>query len=134
MRREPPRKEDLLCWLHLGAGIATYDYKRSENGLERLATPSPLRKLYSVERFVPALKDAFANLPDLTPLVGERPAGGELILLAEKGYPYFGFASGSVLHHAPGDLPERITGPELLDPVAAALAKALTTIEHSMGG
>ena len=58
MRREPPRQADLLCWLHLGAGIATYDYKKTENGLERLGAASPLRKLYSVEQFVPALKEA----------------------------------------------------------------------------
>ena len=59
---------------------------------------------------------------------------GEILLLAEKHYPYFGFAGGSVFHHAPADMPERTTGPELLEPVGRALVKALTTIENSMGG
>jgi hypothetical protein len=133
MKREPPRMEDVVCWLHLGAGIATYDYKRTAGGLERLGSASPLRKLYSVERFVPALQEAFADLTDLKPLVTDRPAG-EILLLAEKHYPYFGFAGGSIFHHAPADMPERTTGPELLEPVGKALVKALTTIESSMGG
>jgi hypothetical protein len=132
MRREPPRLEDMICWLHLGAGIATYDYERTGNGLKKLPRVSPLRKLYASERFVPVLKRAFTSLPDLQPLT-ERPLG-EMILMREKGYPYFGFAGGSVFHHAPGDLPERITGPELLEPVGMALAEALTVIESSMGG
>jgi hypothetical protein len=131
MRREPPSTADMLCWLHLGAGIATYDYKRTERGLEKLAGASPLRKLYCTERFKPLLQDAFAALPDLSPAT-DRPLG-EMILMAEKGYPYFGFAGGSVFHHAPGDLPERITGPELLEPVAQSLVKALTAIESRVG-
>jgi hypothetical protein len=132
MDREPPNLKDMACWLHLGAGIATYAYKRTAGGLEKLPGPSPLRKLYSVEKFRPLIKDAFAALPDLTPS-SDRPLG-EMIQMAEKGYPYFGFAGGSVFHHAPGDLPARITGPELLEPVARALAAALVNIENSMGG
>jgi hypothetical protein len=35
---------------------------------------------------------------------------------------------------APGDLRERITGPELPERVGAALVKALREMERSMGG
>ena len=132
LRSEPPRVEDIICWLHLGAGIATYDYRRAPDGLHKLTLPSPQRRLYSSARLAPVVRNAFTMVPDLTP-VTDRPLG-EMILMAEKEYPYFGFAGGSVFHHTPGDLPERATGPELLGPVGAAVVNALTAIESSLGG
>ena len=42
MRREPPPRDSVLCWLHLGAGIATYDYKKTGQGLQKQPTASPL--------------------------------------------------------------------------------------------
>ena len=128
MKREPPPRENVLCWLHLGAGIATYDYKKTDHGLEKQSNASHLRRLFSVQRFAPILREAFADLPDLKPIVADRPRG-EMVLMAEKGYPYFGFAGGNVFHHMPGDLPERITGPELLEPVGRDLINAFKMIQ-----
>jgi hypothetical protein len=51
-----------------------------------------------------------------------------MVLMASEGYRVWGFAGGSAFHHMPGDLPERITGPELLQPVARAIAGALSEI------
>ncbi len=123
-----PKPEAVKCWLHLGAGIATYEYKIGGGKLEKLATASPLRRLYSAPPFVAPLTEAFAALPDLKPIVTDKP-GGEMVLMAARGYPFMGFAGGSAFHHMPGDLPERITGPELLEPIARALVRALTLIE-----
>lgn len=128
IERLAPKPETVKCWLHLGAGIATYDYKIEGGKLEKLAQASRMRRLYSAPQFVSALTRAFADLPDLKPIVTDKP-GGEMLLMAQRGYPFMGFAGGSVFHHMPGDLPARATGPELLEPVAQALVKALTIIE-----
>jgi hypothetical protein len=127
-----PNPNEIACWLHLGAGIATYAYKQTPGGLEMLRTPSDMRKLYTVPQFEGVLREAFSDMPDLKPIVTSKP-GGEMILMAQKGYPVMGFAGGSEFHHMPGDIPGRITGPELLEPVARDLVKALTQIEHQSG-
>ena len=77
--------------------------------------------------FLPILTSRFTNLAGLTPTLTSQP-GGEMILMAREGYRVWGFAGGSAFHHMPGDLPERITGPELLQPVARAIAGALSEI------
>ena len=122
-----PPPGDVACWLHLGAGIATYAYEPKAGGIRKLPTVSPMRKLYTVPRFEGVLRDAFSDLPDLKPIVTDKPEG-EMIVMAQKGYPVMGFAGGSEFHHMPGDMPGRITGPELLEPIARALAKALNEI------
>ncbi|MDQ2948242.1 MAG: hypothetical protein M3Y27_20285 [Acidobacteriota bacterium] len=122
-----PKPGQVACWLHLGAGIATYDYRRIGNGIEMLKTASPMRRLYTVPQFEPVLRESFSDLPDLKPIVTDKP-GGEMIMMAQKGYPVMGFAGGSPFHHMPGDLPQRVTGPELLEPVARDLLKALLRI------
>ena len=123
-----PKPGDVRCWLHLGAGIATYDYDTAGDGFQRKTTVSPMRRLYSTKEFVPTLADAFAGLPDLKPVASDRP-GGEMLVFARAGYRYWGFAGGSVFHHQPGDVPDRITGPELLEPVGRAIVAALEKIK-----
>ncbi len=123
-----PQPGEVRGWLHLGAGIATNDYKKTGQGLEKAETASRARRLFSSADFEPVLADAFAGLPDLKPIVADRP-GGEMVAMAQRGYRYFGFAGGSVFHHMPGDVPERITSPGLLEPVGHALVKALAAIE-----
>jgi len=123
-----PPPDDVRTWLHLGAGIATWDYEFGPAGARRLNRPSPARRLITNEPgYVPILARHFENLPDLAPTLSAQP-GGEMILMAREGYRVWGFAGGSAFHHMPGDLPERITGPELLEPVAHAIARALAEI------
>lgn len=133
VERDAPKPGEVACWLHLGAGIATYDFKTLPHGIEMLKTASPLRKLYTAPRFERVLRESFSDQPDLKPIVTEKP-GGEMILMAQRGYPVMGFAGGSAFHHMPGDLPARITGPELLEPVGRDLVKALGEIESSVRG
>lgn len=118
-----PKPSAVTAWLHLGAGIATYRF----DGRQRQSIASPMRRIYSTPVFVPLLKQAFAAMPELTPVVTDKPAG-EMLEMAHKGYPYFGFAGGSTFHHMPGDLPERTTGPELLEPIGAALLQVLSRL------
>jgi hypothetical protein len=72
------------------------------------------------------LTSAFSDIPDLQPKTG--PASGELVLVMEAGYPSFGFFGRHRFFHPPADDPD-VTAPELLEPIAMALARALETIE-----
>ena len=124
-----PKPAEVAAWLHLGAGIATYAARPRAGGIgiEMRKTASTLRRLYSTAEFAPALEKAFAAIPDLKPVVADRPPG-ELALIRAKGYPAFGFAGGSAFHHVPGDLANAITGPELIEPVGRALAGLLAEL------
>ncbi len=126
-----PKPADVGCWLHLGAGIATYEYKATAGGIEKQKAASFTRRLYTSTQFEKILAESFHDLPGLTPIVTKEP-GGEMIVMAGAGYPFMGFAGGSALHHAPGDLPERSTGPELLEPIAERLVRALSFIENHL--
>jgi hypothetical protein len=124
-----PVPEDVTCWLHLGAGIATWDHEATEQGVRRLDRPYPLRRLQTTSPSIAELLEPhFQNLPGLRPSVTSRPAG-ETRLMAERGYRTFGFSGGSWYHHMPGDLPDRVTGPEILEPVGQALARVLDRID-----
>jgi hypothetical protein len=125
---DAPPPERVQSWLHLGAGIATWDYEFGAAGARRLERASPARRLMTNEAsYLPILTSRFADLAGLTPTLSSQP-GGEMVLMASEGYRVWGFAGGSAFHHMPGDLPERITGPELLQPVARAIAGALSEI------
>jgi hypothetical protein len=122
----PPAKE-VKTWLHLGAGIATYAYDFGPGGPVRRPEASRARRLMTnTQALAPRLARHFAPV-GLRALVGDEP-GGEMILMARQGYPVWGFAGGSAFHHMRSDTPERITGPELLEPVARATAAALEEI------
>ncbi|MBK7600127.1 MAG: hypothetical protein IPJ07_17035 [Acidobacteria bacterium] len=69
-------------WLHLGAGIATNDYREDRAGLEsKLLSKEALRFRGLQGRCSP---DAFAGLPDLKPIVADRP-GGEMVAMVSNG-------------------------------------------------
>ena len=69
----------------------------------------------------------FSGLSGLKPILSDTP-GGEMLLMARQGYKIWGFAGGSAFHHMRSDVPERITGPELLEPVARAVEATLSEI------
>jgi hypothetical protein len=122
-----PKPADVFTWLHLGAGIAVYDYDTSGGGFRKKTTASPMRRLFCSREYVPVLKAAFADLPDIKPIVTDRP-NGEMVVFQRLGYRYWGFGSPSPFHHQPGDLPATSTGPELLEPVGQAILTALATL------
>ncbi|MEK6405990.1 MAG: hypothetical protein AABN34_03395 [Acidobacteriota bacterium] len=121
-----PPPERVLCWLHLGAGIATYSWEETATGLKRLQEPDSRRYLMTSRDLVPVLTDAFAGLSGLTPTVDR--AVGEFEFMLKAGYRTFGIAAGHRFHHTPADSPE-MTGPEILEPVGRALIRTVEVIE-----
>ena len=121
-----PQPDRVLCWIHLGAGIATYSWDESPAGLKRLPEPDSRRFLMTSPDLVPQLTTTFAGLPGLTPTVDR--AVGEFEFMLKAGYHTFGIAAGHRFHHTPADSPE-MTGPELLEPVGKAIVKAIESIE-----
>jgi hypothetical protein len=122
-----PKPMDVHTWLHLGAGIAVYDYDTAGGGFRRKPTASPMRRLFCTKEYVSVLRRAFADLPDIKPMVTDKP-NGEMIVFLREGYRFWGFGSPSPYHHQPGDFPAITTGPELLEPVGRAILNALATI------
>lgn len=128
--KDAPAPEQVRSWLHLGAGIATWDYEFGPAGPKRLNRASAARRLMTNhEELIPILTRHFDTLSGLTPVLTAEPFG-EMTLMAQEGYRLWGIAGGSAFHHMPGDLPDRITAPELLEPVARALAGALTELRE----
>jgi hypothetical protein len=121
-----PPPEHVLCWIHLGAGIATYSWGETATGLKRLEEPDPKRILMASRELVPVLNTSFAGLPGLTPTIDR--AVGEFELLLKAGYRAFGIAAGHRFHHTPADSPE-MTGPEILEPIGRALTLSLESFE-----
>jgi len=121
-----PTADRVLCWIHLGAGIATYAWEETASGPNRLQEPDSRRTLMSSPDLVPLVKTTFAGLAGLTPTV-ER-AVGEFEFMIKAGYRSFGIAAAHRFHHTPADSPE-MTGPEILEPVGRALVKTVEAIE-----
>lgn len=121
-----PPASRVLCWLHLGAGIAAYSWEETAAGWKRLQEPDSKRYLMSSPGFVPLLTNTFAGQPGLTPTTEHMV--GEFELMLKAGYRTFGIAAGHRFHHTPADSPE-MTGPEILEPVGRALVNTLEEIE-----
>jgi len=122
-----PARERVLCWIHLGAGIATYTWEDSGDGLKRTDAVDPKRYLMTTADLVPMLTTAFAGCPGLTPGVGR--AVGEYELILKAGYRAYGIAAAHRFHHTPADSPET-TGPEILEPVGRALVASVESLER----
>lgn len=118
-------------WLHLGAGIAAYEFERGPEGVKRLDRAAASRRLLTNQReWLPLLERAFGGVAGLKPQFAEQPIG-ELAAIAQRGYRCWGFAGAHAYHHAPGDLPERVTSAALLEPVGRAAAAALDEFGRS---
>ncbi|XOV87940.1 MAG: hypothetical protein ACFHX7_23780 [Pseudomonadota bacterium] len=108
---DAPAPERVGQWLHLGAGIATWHYET--NPWKRTDKVSRLRAVMTNQAaMMPRLEAALAPLA-IAPRLTSTP-GGEMVLMAERGYPVWGFAGGSAHHHLMTDTPAQITGPEML--------------------
>ena len=124
-----PRPDGVTAWLHVGAGIAAYNWERDARGqLRRLDRPFPRNLLTNSKAWEPLLTRAFAGVPEVRLAVSDAPPG-ELAQLVARGYRAFGMVALHPFHHAPGDTAERTTGPEILEPVGEALVRALVGLE-----
>jgi len=127
LKEMAPPPSQVRCWIHLGAGIATWSYEETATGLQRWVEPGEYRIQCSNDDILSLVTNAFADIPGVKPVVDQ--GGGELGLALEGGYRGFGVYGGPYrFFHNPTDGPHG-TAPELLEPMALALAKALQSIE-----
>jgi hypothetical protein len=122
-----PPPEKVRAWLHLGASLACYGWKRdaATSQWSRLPEVDPsLRLLLASESLQDQMAMAFKSVPAI-PWFGEKSGVGELREVRATGYAnYFGMAGIHRFFHTPEDSPE-LTGPELLEPLAQAFSKML---------
>ncbi len=131
LEKHAPKPDAVHTWLHLGAGIAAYEFERGPEGPKRLDRAAASRRLLTNHRdWTPRLDRAFAGVAGLKPQFTEQPIG-ELAAIAQRGYRCWGFAGGHAYHHAPGDVPERVTSAALLEPVGRAIIAALDEFERA---
>jgi hypothetical protein len=122
LKEGAPKPAETACWIHFGAGIATFRWE----GDRKTAEVDPKRYLTATPDVVPLLEQPFAGLAGLQPR-SDRLLG-ELVYLGAAGYRCFGIAAGHRFHHVVTDGPET-TSPELLEPVARAFLRALEAVE-----
>jgi len=123
LEHEAPKPADVKHWFHLGAGIATYQWDFSGPRPVNTGKVSPERYLGGSVELLPLLTKSFKDLPGLsTPFdVAKAPAAGELGIITAAKYPSVaGIFAGHDWHHVPDDGP-RMTGPDILEPVARAI-------------
>jgi hypothetical protein len=127
LRELAPHPDDVDCWLHLGAGVATHEWCDGPSGPERTGRPDPRRRLMASEDLAEAVVRPFAGHAGLD-RVSDR-AVGEMEVILEHDYRGFGIAGAHRYFHTPADSPE-MTSPELLADVSAAI---ITAVEAALG-
>ena len=123
-----PKVDDVACWVHLGAGIATWNFDELTGEIKDPKEVNPRRYLMTNAAMEPLLTPVFADLPGLKPNTELKL--GETKIILEAGYAGFGFAGRNLYHHTALDKPE-MTGPTILEPVAKALVAALSKVAGS---
>jgi hypothetical protein len=130
LEEEAPPPEKVRCWIHFGAGAASYAWQETPQGLVRLARPEVRYVMYS-EGLRPLLESAFQDIAAVN-LVQSDSLPTAMSFVLRRGYRGFGVVSGHAFVHAPGDLARRVTGPELLEPMGQAFRRALVAIEETL--
>ena len=123
-----PAPDDILCWVHLGAWQAMYNYV-VQDGV--LVPTKDLDLRYMQYRGYPAMASAVGqnfSSPDLNITLIPTVLFGDLLEVENFGYQnLWGITYGHEFHHSTQDLPV-VTGPEILEPTARAYQGALLDI------
>jgi len=122
-------KKEVMAWLHLGAGFAVWDWQKVNGKLTRMNTIEKRRYLMSTAELAPIIAPAFSALDGMKPITDSSV--GEIDLLLKAGYAAFGIVGAQQLHHTPIDLANN-TAPEILEPIARALAQSLQAVEEKL--
>lgn len=126
LERAAPAIDETKLWIHLGAGVATLQYKETPNGVTALKTVDPARSFFYNQSVSESFTSAFKNIAG-NKLLTEKP-GGELIHVAQKGYKrYVGISHGHPYFHVSTD-DASTTSPEILEETVLAF-KTLLEIE-----
>ncbi len=135
-----PAPADVTAWVHLGASNACYGWVRDDARVGADADVSgdgrgdgfrssgrvdaDVRILALSPSLEPLVQDVFADVAAHR-FTGERAGVGELREVRAAGYPdFFGMAGMHRFFHTPRDA-ATMTGPEILEPVARAFARAV---------
>lgn len=122
-----PKPAAVRAWLHLGASLACYGWKRDPANGQWARQPQAdpaMRALLASESLQGQTAKVFSDVA-ATPMFGPQSGIGELRDVRAAGYSnYFGMAGLHRFFHTPEDGPE-LTGPELLAPLAKAFAQML---------
>jgi len=117
--------ENVTVWCHLGAGISTRQWEKVGNDIKPLDQRNT-SYLVGTGDVLPLLQTAFKDIDELN--VGTDAYGGELGGIVNAGYSAFGFFGGNYFFHIKQDT-EKETSPELLEPIARAIANVLTQLD-----
>ncbi len=118
IRNAPPVDKTRL-WIHLGAGAATLEWKKTESGLVKQINVDPNRQFFYSAEVEPAFSSAFKNIGAQKILSTTNP-GGELMYVARKGYTRFaGVSYGHPFFHVKTD-DANTTSPKILEETAKA--------------
>ncbi len=128
-----PGVNDVECWIHLGASIATRKWEAIEGGFKPLPEVQTNPETRTIGHIVgtpdllPLLQRAFKEVPGPTPRSG-GPVFGELRHFIDAGYRSFGFFGGHHYFHTRLDTPAT-TEPEFLEAVGSALARVISKLD-----
>ena len=128
LHRDPPKPESTLGWIHVGASVACYEWRKDGDRWVTDKVVDGGRRLISSPSTARLTDDAFAGQTFNRVVSTTEAPPGELREVKAAGYPNFlGIASGHRFFHNPSDTPAT-TGPEALEPVARALSRALEAL------
>ncbi|MGD9880207.1 MAG: hypothetical protein AB7U95_08720, partial [Reyranella sp.] len=120
LRDGAPSADATLAWVHFGASLACFDWRR-ENGrwVTDRTVDSRVRVILRSQAMDPIVARRFKDIAG-QPLVGDRAGLGELREVMAAGHPrFFGMAALHTFFHTPADS-AATTGPEILEPVIRA--------------
>lgn len=128
LQAEGPKPSQTRAWIHLGASLACYEWRKSGSEWTTTQALESRRFLVYSAPAAAAASAAFAGV-DAKRLQVERQAPpGELREVHAAGYgTYLGMAGTHRFFHSPGDT-VRTTGSEALEPIAAAFVRALALL------
>jgi len=119
-----PKPAQVALWLHLGAGIATYDWKATGASFQKIERAPDQRNIMFSPSLEQAVQKGFAGLPGKRVKVKDG-AMGEMGEVAGAGYRnFYGVAYAHRFHHVRSD-DETNTSPKLLEEAALAIRRTL---------
>lgn len=122
-----PPPEDVACWIHLGASIATRAWDAETD--QPLPEYNDALNIVSTPELLPIITEAFQNVSAYNPRA-EGPVLGELRHFMNSGYRAWGFFGGHHYFHTPLDT-EVCTAPELLEPVGQSLKNVIRALSDN---
>jgi len=117
--------ENVTIWCHLGACISCRTWERVGNDYIPLDERTT-SYLVGTEEVFPLLETAFKDIDNLN--IGTGAYGGEMRSIADAGFNAFHFFGINYFFHTAQDT-EKETSPELLEPIARAIANILVQLD-----